>query len=61
MKKYTYLTENISYGISKKALVEKLDALLQERSREGWRLVKYEFSDWLGACVVVFEKEAGEA
>lgn len=57
MKRYTYLTESISYGISKKNLTGKLDALLQERSREGWRLVKYEFSDWLGACVVVFEKE----
>lgn len=57
MKKYTYLTESISYGISKAKLVEKLDAVLQQRAGEGWRLVKYDFTDWLGACVVVFEKE----
>ena len=54
---YKYLTETISYGISKKNLTNKLQELLDKKSAEGWRLVKYDFTDWLGACVVVFEKE----
>ena len=37
-------------------LTKKLQELLNKRAAEGWRLVKYDFSDWLGACVVVFEK-----
>lgn len=60
MKKYIYYTETISYEFSRKKLEAKLDALLNERGAMGWRLVKYDFSDWLGACVVVFEKEAEE-
>ena len=55
--KYKYITETISYSLSKKNLTNKLQELLDKRSSEGWRLVKYDFSDWLGACVVVFEKE----
>ena len=55
--KYKYITDTISYGLSKKSLTIKLQELLDKRSKEGWRLVKYDFSDWLGACVVVFEKE----
>ena len=54
---YKYLTETISYGISKKNLTNKLQELLDKRSAEGWRLVKYDFTDCLMACVVVFEKE----
>ena len=54
---YKYLTETIPYALSKKNLTEKLQNLLDQKSSEGWRLVKYDFSDWLGACVVVFEKE----
>lgn len=54
---YKYLTETIVYALSKKHLTEKLQDLLNKRAAEGWRLVKYDFSDWLGACVVVFEKE----
>lgn len=57
MKKYKYLTETIDYAFSKKNLVKKLQELLDTRSAEGWRLVKYEFTDWLCACVIVFEKE----
>lgn len=53
---YKYLTETISYGISKNNLTRKLQELLNERAAEGWRLVKYDFSDWLGACVIVFER-----
>lgn len=56
--KYTYLTEKIEYGLSAKKLLAKFDELLQSRAQEGWRLVKYEFCEWLGCCVVVFEKEA---
>lgn len=58
--KYKYLTDTIAYGLSKKNLTNKLQELLDHRSNEGWRLVKYDFSDWLGACVVVFEKEVKE-
>ena len=58
--KYKYITETISYGLSKKNLTNKLQDLLDEKSKEGWRLVKYDFSDWLGACVVVFEMEDPE-
>ncbi len=57
MAKYKYLTERIDYALSKKNLTNKLQDLLDKRSEEGWRLVKYDFTDWLGACVVVFEKE----
>lgn len=60
MKKYKYTTDTIAYGLSKKSLTSKLQDLLDERSNQGWRLVKYDFSDWLGACVVVFEKEIEE-
>lgn len=60
MKKYAYLTESISYSFSKKNLVSKLDELIGKRAQEGWRLFKFDFSDWLGACVVVFEREAEE-
>lgn len=59
MKQYRYLTESFDCGLSRKKLVERLDELLRKRSREGWRLVKYDFSDFLNACVVVFEKEIG--
>ena len=55
---YKYLTETIAYGLSKKNLTVKLQEILDKRASEGWRLVKYDFSDWLGACVVVFEREA---
>lgn len=58
--KYKYITDTIAYAFSKKNLVNKLQDLLDKRSQEGWRLVKYDFSDWLGACVVVFEKEVEE-
>ena len=58
--KYRYITDTLSYGLSKKSLTNKLQELLEERAKEGWRLVKYDFSDWLGACVVVFEKEVEE-
>ena len=54
---YKYLTETIPYALSKKNLTNRLQELLDKRAAEGWRLVKYDFSDWLGACVVVFEKE----
>ncbi len=57
MAKYKYLTERIDYALSKKNLTNKLQELLDKRSEEGWRLVKFDFTDWLGACVVVFEKE----
>ncbi len=57
MAKYKYLTERIDYALSKKNLTNKLQELLDKKSEEGWRLVKYDFTDWLGACVVVFEKE----
>ncbi len=57
MQKYKYLTETIGYIVSKKKLTIKLQELLDLRAKEGWRLVKYDFSDFLGACVVVFEME----
>lgn len=57
MKKYKYLTEKIDYQISRKNLQKNLQKLLDERAEEGWRLVKYDFTDWLCACIVVFEKE----
>ena len=60
MKKYVYDTESIGYGVSKEKLTKKLDALLNERGAMGWRLVKYDFCDWLGVCVVMFEKEVEE-
>lgn len=60
MKKYTYLTESVSYAFSKKNLVSKLDELIETRAQEGWRLFQFEFSDWMGACVVVFEREFEE-
>ncbi|MDY2888830.1 MAG: hypothetical protein SOU19_04605 [Candidatus Caccosoma sp.] len=55
--KYKYQTDTIPYVLSKKNLTNKLQELLDQRSKDGWRLVKYDFSDGLGACVVVFEKE----
>lgn len=39
------------------SLTKKLQNTLDEKANEGWKLVKFDFSDWLGACVVVFEKE----
>lgn len=57
MKKYEYKTVTLGYSLSKKSLTKKLQETLEENSGEGWRLVKFDFSDWLGACVVVFEKE----
>ena len=57
MKKYKYETVTLGYSFSKKTLTVKLQEILDEKSNEGWRLVKFDFSDWLGACVVVFEKE----
>ena len=38
-------------------LTKKLQDTLDEKSKYRWRLVKFDFSDWLGACVVAFEKE----
>ena len=35
MKKYTYLTESVSYAFSKKNLVAKLDELIGTRAQEG--------------------------
>ncbi len=60
MKKYQYITESINYSFSKKNLVTSLNELINSKAEEGWRLVKFDFSDWLGACVVVFEKETEE-
>lgn len=57
MKKYKYETVTLGYALSKKSLTKKLQEILEEKANEGWRLVKFDFSDWLGACVVVFEKE----
>lgn len=57
MKKYKYETVTLGYSFSKKTLTVKLQEILDEKANEGWRLVKFDFSDWLGACVVVFEKE----
>lgn len=57
MKKYKYETVTLGYNFSKKTLTVKLQEILDEKANEGWRLVKFDFSDWLGACVVVFEKE----
>lgn len=58
MKKYEYKTVTLGYALSNKSLTKKLQETLDENSAEGWRLVKFDFSDWLGACVVVFEREA---
>lgn len=57
MKKYKYETVTLSYVLSKKKLTNKLQETIDAKAAEGWRLVKYDFSDWLGACVVVFEQE----
>ena len=57
MKKYKYETVTLGYSFSRKTLTVKLQEILDEKANEGWRLVKFDFSDWLGACVVVFEKE----
>jgi hypothetical protein len=55
--KYSYLTQSISYAVSKKKLVTQFDEMLASKAKEGWRLVKFDFSDFLGVCIVVFEKE----
>lgn len=57
MKKFKYETVALGYVLSKKHLLKKLQETLDEKANDGWRLVKFDFSDWLGACVVVFEKE----
>jgi len=57
MAKFKYLTETINLGLTKKGVTERLQELLDKRAGEGWRLVKFEISDWLGYIVVVFEKE----
>ena len=57
MQKYENETITISYSFSKKNLTTKLQETLDEKAKEGWRLVKFDFSDWLGACIIVFEKE----
>lgn len=57
MKKYSYLTQSISYAVSKKKLVNQFDEMLASKAEEGWRLVKFDFSDFLGVCIVVFERE----
>lgn len=56
MQKYKYETVTLGYSLSVKSLTKKLQETLDEKSKDGWRLVKFDFSDWLGACVVVFEK-----
>ncbi len=56
MRKYKYETITLGYTISKKSLTKKLQETLDKMANNGWRLVKFDFSDWLGACVVVFEK-----
>lgn len=58
MKKHEYKTVTLGCALSKKSLANKLQNTLEENAAEGWRLVKFDFSDWLGACVVVFEREA---
>lgn len=57
MKKYEYETMTLVHALSKKSLTKKLQETLDEKTSEGWRLVKFDFSDLLGAYVVVFEKE----
>lgn len=57
---YKYETVTISYGLSKKTLTKRLQETLDEYASKGWRLVKYDFEDWLGACVIVFEREIEE-
>lgn len=60
MKKYQYETVTLGYVLSKKSLTKRLQETLQAKANEGWRLVKFDFSDWLNACVIVFEKEADD-
>ena len=57
MRKYKYETITLGYTISKKSLTKKLQETLDEMANNGWRLVKFDFFFFLGACVVVFEKE----
>lgn len=43
MKKYTYETVTLGYALSKRSLAKKLQDVLDEKSSEGWRLVKFDF------------------
>ena len=55
-----YLTVTIPYTLSREVLVQRLQETLDNKAKEGYKLFKYEFSDYLRACVVVFEKEIEE-
>ncbi len=60
MKKYQYETVTLGYFLSRKSLTNRLQKTLQEKANEGWRLVKFDFTDHLSACVIVFEKEVDD-
>lgn len=61
MKKMEYRSDVIGIMVKgKKGFNEAFQALLDERSNEGWRLHSYHFS--IGEfCSVVFEREREEA
>lgn len=55
-----YLTVTIPYTLSKELLIKRLQESLDSKAKEGYRLVKYEFVDYLKALVIVYEKEIEE-
>ena len=57
MEKYTYLTLSVPYGLGKKKISHRIQKVLDAKSKEGWRLIKFNISDALGVCVLIFEKE----
>lgn len=56
MKKYEYKTVTLGYAPSKRVLAKNLQETPDENPADGLRLVKFDYSDRLGACVVVFER-----
>ena len=54
---FKYLTVTIPYTLSREVVLMRLQEAIDAKAKKGYRLVKYDFSDYLRACVVVFEKE----
>lgn len=54
--KYQYTTVMIKCLIRRRRLKNKIQKALDEKAKEGWRLVTMEISYGLSGCYLIFEK-----
>ncbi len=54
--KYQYTTVMIKFFARRYSLEDKIQAALDEKAKDGWRLVTMQFADGINGCYLIFEK-----